>query len=525
MAFAATRAVALLGLAGHEVIVEGHVATGLPAFLITGLPDAAVAQARDRVRAAVQSSGFAWPPGRITVGLGPAWLPKQGSSYDLSVAIAILAAHGEAPRTELPSWFFLGELGLDGRIRGVRGVLPAVMAARRSGAAAVVVPAENLGEAQLVPGITVHAARDLRLLVTALRGRFDPDRPEPFDELALGDASDEPADKDKASTADAAVPPIQPDLADVAGQELGRFGVEVAAAGGHHVAFFGPPGAGKTMLAERLPGLLPPLSQEAALEVAAVASVVGHVKEVTACNTRPPYQAPHHTSSVAAVVGGGSSIARPGAVSLAHCGVLFLDEAGEFRRGVLDALRQPLERGEVTLARSGGIVSYPARIQLVLASNPCGCGAKRQVGCECGPAAIRRFRSRLSGPLLDRIDIQLELSPVTPSSLLADREWVETSEVVANRVAVARTAAKERWKSFSWDTNSAVPGSALRGKWRLPRAATVAADHALDMGELSARGYDRVLRLSWTLADLRGTGSPCMGDVNEAMALRLRSAV
>ncbi len=508
MGFAATRAMALIGVQGHPVQVEVHLAQGLPAVLVTGLPDAAVAQARDRVRAAVLNSGYSWPQGRITIGLGPAWLPKHGSSYDLAVAVALLAADGKLAPKALDGWVFVGELGLDGGVRPVRGVLPAVLAARRAGAAHVVVPVGNRAEAELVPDVSVQTVRRLGELVALLRG-------EPIaEELPI----QTPSASDSLSDATGV---IEPDIADVAGQELGRFGIEVAAAGAHHVALFGPPGAGKTMLAERLPGVLPPLDTEAALEVAAIRSVAGELT-VGENSDQPPYQAPHHTSSVAAIIGGGSTLARPGAVSLAHRGVLFLDEAGEFRRGVLDALRQPLERGEVVLARSGGVTIYPARIQLVLASNPCACAAGREISCECGPAALRRFRSRLSGPLLDRVDIQLELGPVTPSALLADREWVEASAVVAKRVADARTAAAARWAGSGWETNSAIPGQTLRGVRRLSRATTAAAEHALDLGELSARGYDRVLRLSWTLADLRGANSPAASDVNEAMALRLR---
>jgi magnesium chelatase family protein len=487
------------------VEVEAHLAAGLPGLVITGLPDTAVAEARDRVRAAVLNSGQAWPTRRITVGLGPAWLPKRGSGLDLAVAAAILLADGVLPAARLLGAALLGELGLDGRVRPVRGVLPAVLAALGTGVRRVVVPAANAAEARLVPGIEVVAVDSLATLLAFARGEPTPPEP-PVDEPANAEA-----------------PP--PDLADVMGQELGRVAVEVAAAGGHHLALFGSPGAGKTMLAERLPGVLPPLDIDAALEVTAVHSVAGTLPAGCPLIQRPPYQSPHHTASAAALVGGGSGLARPGALSLANRGVLFLDEAPEFTPRVLDALRQPIERGEVVLARSGGVARYPAKVQLVLAANPCPCASPAgDVACLCSSATRRRYLGRISGPLLDRIDIQIDLQPVKAAALFMEGVQMEESAVVARRVAAARGAAAERWRADGWRTNAEVPGRELRGRWRLPRGVTASVQRMVDRGQLSARGYDRVLRLAWTVADLGGRAVPAAGDVNEAVYLRARGA-
>jgi magnesium chelatase family protein len=314
-----------------------------------------------------------------------------------------------------------------------------------------------------------------------------------------------------------------PDLADVVGQAVGRRAVEVAAAGGHHLLFAGPPGSGKTMLAERLPGVLPSLGVDEALEVSAVHSVAGLLPADAPLVRRPPYQAPHHTASTAALVGGGSTLARPGAVSLSHRGVLFLDEAPEFQAGVLDALRQPLESGEVAIARSGGVARFPARFQLVLAANPCPCASPAgEADCRCSPQAKRRYFSRISGPLLDRVDLQVWLQPVTPAHLLDGLAATESSATVAARVAAARGVAAERLRGTGWRINAEVPGPQLRTRWRLPASVTSGVDRSLERGELSARGYDRVLRLAWSIADLGGRVRPSPTDVDEAVQLRSR---
>jgi len=500
MALARAYAVALLGVEGHVVEVEADLALGLPGLTVTGLPDAALAEARDRVRAAVVNSGQPWPQRRITLGLSPAWLPKRGSGFDLALAASVLAAAGAVPADALTDRVLVGELGLDGRVRPVRGVLPAVLTATGAGFERVVVPAENLAEARLVPGVQAAGVRTLRALLALLRGEPLEEEPLPL-----------PAPVEE---------PPAPDLLDVAGQATGRTAVEVAAAGGHHLFLLGPPGSGKTMLAERLPGLLPQLAREAALQVTAIHSVAGTLPATQPLVTRPPFQDPHHTATVASIVGGGSGVARPGAASLAHGGVLFLDEAPEFSHGVLDALRQPLESGRLTIRRVGGTATYPARFSLVLAANPCPCG-KREQECSCAPDARRRYLARLSGPLLDRVDMHVHVPRITRAELLAENGLGEPTRVVAARVAHARRRAAERYAGTPWRTNGEVPGVELLRRWPLPRSATVHAEDALDRGLLTARGYGRVARLAWTLADLQDLGQPGAGQVDLALGYRL----
>ncbi len=506
MAFAVARTVALAGLAGHVVEVEVHLTSGLPAFTLIGLPDAALSEARDRVRAAVLNSGQRWPQHRVTVNLCPATLPKRGSSFDLAIAAAVLLAAGELPARALDATVLMGELGLDGRLRPVRGVLPAVAAAAAAGVARVIVPEAGAAEARLVPGIEVLGLRSLRQLVALVRGEPVPDDPP----VNAGDGPVEPESD-----------PGDRDLADVLGQPFARWVLEVAATGGHHLLLLGSPGAGKTMLAERLPGLLPDLDIETALEVTAIHSVAGALAPGAALVTRPPYRAPHHTATVAAVVGGGSGLPRPGAASLAHRGVLFLDEAPEFRRGVLDALREPLESGTIALARAGGGARYPARFRLVLAANPCPCGFSRTPGsgCTCSPMLQRRYLDRLSGPLLDRIDIRLTLQPVRRVAIAGDDGGAGSAEVAA-RVALAADRALQRYAGTPWRYNADVPGPVLRRRWPAGPAAMRLLEVHLARGALSMRGADRSLRVAWTVADMAGRPVPGTEDITVALELR-----
>lgn len=504
MGLGRARAVALVGLAGHVVEVEAFLAASVPGLTLVGLPDASLSEARDRVRAAVATSGLPWPQRKITINLSPASLPKTGASYDLAIAVALLAGHGVLAR-DPADVVHLGELGLDGRLRPVRGVLPAVKAAVDAGLRRVVVPTANAPEARLVPGAEVLALDSLAQVAHAYGADVPPPPAVEPVPLVVG-----PRDRAEAG-----------DLADVVGQAEAREALEIAAAGGHHLLFVGPPGAGKTLLASRLPGILPDLAEPDAVEVTAVHSLSGTFDASDGLLRRPPFEDPHHTATAAAVVGGGSGMPRPGAASRAHRGVLFLDEAPEFPVKVLDTLRQPLEQGELVLHRSGGTARYPARFQLVLAANPCPCGLAtgRGEGCSCTATQLRRYISRLSGPLLDRVDIQLEVTAVSRAELYA-AEPPEPSAVVAARVREARAAAAARLARSGWRSNSEASGRWLRDSVARPVLGLV--DRAVAEERLTMRGAQRVLRLAWTLADLDGRSAPAADDVGRAMTLRTR---
>jgi magnesium chelatase family protein len=509
MALARTYSVALVGVRGHLIEVEADIASGLPATILVGLPDTALREARDRIRAAIVNSGQTWPNSKITVGLSPAALPKRGSGFDLAIAIAILAAAEAVPASALAGKMFLAELSLDGRLRPVPGVLPAVVAAE-VGVDTVVVAAQNVAEAALVPGVQVVGASSLLEVIIWLRGGPAPSLP----------AVSEPP----RGPVPALAMSKKLDLADVLGQAEARLAAEICAAGGHNLSLLGPPGAGKTMLAERLPTILPALEVAAAIEVTSIHSVAGHLTPGTGLLTIPPFCAPHHTSSMAAIVGGGSGIIRPGAVSLAHKGILFLDEAPEFHRDVLDALRQPLESGAVMIARAGTQAVFPARFTLVLAANPCPCAKTAgpgRAGCSCSPAARRRYLARLSGPLLDRVDVKVRLQPVSRSDMLYDRKFAEPSAVVAQRVAAARQRCAARFGGTPWRVNAEVPGTVLRRSFPPKPKALASLDRVMELGQVSARGADKIVRVAWSLADLAGEDQPGPDQINLAIGLWL----
>ncbi|MFI1973102.1 Mg chelatase-like protein [Streptomyces cinnamoneus] len=529
MGFARTCSVALVGVEGVVVEVQADLEPGVAAFTLVGLPDKSLVESRDRVRAAVVNSGCEWPQKKLTVGLSPASVPKSGSGFDLAVAVAVLGAAEAVAPAAIADLVMIGELGLDGGVRPVRGVLPAVLAAAEAGYRQVVVPERTAAEAALVPGVSVLGVRSLRQLVALLTDAPVPEeeplragRPDPtlagllVPGAGVGSGL---ASGGRAAGGDG------PDLADVAGQHTARLALEVAAAGRHHLLLSGPPGAGKTMLAERLPAILPPLSRQESLEVTAVHSVAGMLPPGEPLVATAPYCAPHHSATMQSLVGGGNGLPRPGAVSLAHRGVLFLDEAPEFSTKALDALRQPLESGHVVVARTAGVVRLPARFLMVLAANPCPCGRHtlHGTGCECPASVIRRYQARLSGPLLDRVDLRVEVEPVRRAELLGGGGPGEPTADVAGRVARARQRAVTRLAGTPWTANSEVPGHELRTRWRPAPGALAAAERDLERGLLTARGLDRVLRVAWTLADLMGHERPDAADV--ALALELRTGI
>jgi magnesium chelatase family protein len=513
------RSVSLLGLNGIAVDVEADVSSGLPAIRLVGLADRAVNEAIDRVRSAVANSALAFPSQRLTVSLSPAALPKSGSAFDLPIAIACLAAMGVIPPATREATVFIGELALDGRLRPTAGILPSVLAARQLGATRVVVPSANADEARLVSGITVVGVASLREAAQVSGADIDVFDLEPLRHartLTDGDAGS-PAATSATSTPS---PPAAPDLSDIIGLDSAIEALIVAATGGHNIFMVGPPGAGKTMLASRLPGILPPLDEEHALEVATIRSLVeGSRREVNLATT-PPFQAPHHSLSAAGMVGGGPGVVRPGVATQAHRGVLFLDEAPEFATNVLDSLRQPLESGKLSLQRAAYSVDFPSDFQLVLAANPCPCGqssSSNDVKCTCTPVQRLRYLSRLSGPLMDRVDIHLTVPRAT--TVIRDELTTVTCTADARaRVQAARDIALTRWGGMC---NARVPGSLLRSAgFRLPRAVTTAIDESLHRRGITMRGYDRVLRLAWSLADLDETTTPNADHIGRALFLR-----
>jgi magnesium chelatase family protein len=503
MSVAKTRGCVLLAVSAHLVEVESHIANGLVGMQVTGLADTSINESRDRVRSAIQNTGLEFPQKRITIGLSPAALPKNGSALDLPIAVSLLAAaHPNlsyfADFLNQTAWF--GELALDGRVRPVRGALLATILAAEQGLKRIVVPSAQLEEAKLVQGIEVIGAGSLASALNLLGWELSDDFPViELDEMVFPSA------------------PNTLDMKDVKGQSAAKFALSVAAAGGHHLAMLGSPGVGKTLLASRLPGILPKLDLDQALETTAIASLS---EPLTRLVEVPPFAAPHHTASYAAMIGGGTSIPQPGLVTRAHNGVLFLDEAPEFSSNVLDGLRQPLEAGEVEVNRRTFSIKLPASFQLVLAANPCPCGyaLDPRGTCTCTPAQRRKYLGKISGPLLDRIDIRILVHPPAPHELA--EEISESSTEIRARVENARNRARRRLSETIWKTNAAVPGPRLRDQFPLKSNAAKYLNHLSQSQRISPRGLDRVSQLAWTIADFADRPDPSEADVSTAVNLR-----
>lgn len=513
---AITKSISLVGLTGHLIDVEADIGNGVPGFTLLGLPDAALSEARDRVRSAIINSQAQWPNKRITLALSPAALPKRGSAFDCAIALALLAAAEEITLGRLAGAVALGELTLDGRIKSVPGILPALRAAALHGIERAVIPSENFEEGALVPGIELIHFGHLRELIAWLHGGEYPSSDRTL-ARSLSHSQSHSGARFEASASEGA------DFSDIAGQEPAKEALEIGAVGGHHIAMVGPPGVGKSMLAARMPTILPSLSERDALDVTSLHSIAGKISPESSSPliTTPPFIAPHHTISRAGLIGGGSATISPGACSLAHRGILFLDEAPEISRQVIEALREPMELGEITLTRLGRSATFPAHFTLVLAANPCPCGwaigkAKR---CACSPLASRRYREKLSGPILDRIDLRIELEPLSQGDLMRTGE---SSANIKSRVDLARARSSQRFRAYPWSINSEIPAAALRSEFAPEPRALSLLYRALDSEEITVRGLHRIQRVAWSIADLKSEPSPSRASVERALALHLR---
>lgn len=507
MAIGSALSVGLIGLKAFIIQIQAFVSPGLPYFSIVGLPDTSLSEARERVKSACQASGAKWPETRVTVNLSPASMPKRGSSHDLAIAASVLSASGTIPHDCLNDTVVLGEVNLDGTVLPVNGLLPILLHARDQGVCKVIVPHANLDEAALVPDVNAIGVRHVGELIELMGGTAKYEIADLIRDVNPND--------DTMSTC-----PPPGDMNEVMGQETAKWALEVAAAGGHHLMMTGPPGTGKTMLASRIPGIMSPLSESEQLEVASIRSLCGTLPSYGISDI-PPFEAPHHTASTASLVGGGAGLAQPGAITRAHRGILFMDEAPEFSARTLQTLREPLESGYVAISRAKGTTYYPARFQLIMAANPCPCGYAYGNGerCTCKEKDRIKYFSRLSGPILDRIDIQIEVPPVerinpgmTPSG--------ESSHAIRLRVIVARQTAQERFHEFGWVCNAQATGTWLRANTSTKAIELV--NHALASERLSLRGADRAMRLAWTLADLSGKTSPGPEEMMQGISMRTK---
>jgi magnesium chelatase family protein len=500
MSLARVLAINLIGLRGEAIDIEVDVSNGLPSYSLLGLPDATLNESRERIRAAILNSAKNWPNRKVTVSLAPAWLPKSGSAFDLPIALAILAASTQIELRKLEGIFFLGELALDGSLKPIRGVLPTLMAARSLGMNRVVVPRENYQEAGLLKDLEVMAFSNLAEVIHYLESGIRIENPPLIEVIDSGTSLD---------------------MSDVSGHVESKFALEIAAAGGHNLLMIGAPGSGKTMLAERFPTILPPLDESEAIEVAGVHSIAGTLNQRNILSALPPFLAPHHATTIPALIGGGSGSIRPGACSLAHRGVLFIDEAPECANGILDALRQPLESGKITITRSAQTATFPARFILLLAANPCPCGkfAGRGRACECSSLQIRRYLSKISGPLLDRVDLRIKIESPTRSELTQGA--TNTSLKMRERVIQARLKAETRFAEHDFKLNSEISPNLLREKFRPHKDGLALLHTLLDSESITARGFHRTMRVAWSIADLGGIEIPGKEEIERALELRV----